>query len=166
MKRSRNSKDRQWAVAIVALTMMAACSYDDSTIYDSYRHTNLSRWERTDTLFFDIQPIKQTNDYTEELGLRVNGYYPFIQLSLIVEQTIIPSYIVRTDTVTFYTTTANGATRGHGVNLIQLQMPIGNLRLAQGDSLHVAIHHNMRTETITGVSDVGLKISRTGYSKQ
>jgi len=164
MKQSRNSKALAWVVAVVvAMTAISSC--DDATIYDSYHHTSVAGWDRSDTLFFDMPPAKQTGDYMEEVGIRLSGNYPFMELCLIVEQTVIPSNMMRTDTIVCNVANASGSPRGHGVNYYQHQLPIGSVRLAEGDSLHVTVHHHMRREILLGVADVGLKISKSGNAR-
>lgn len=146
----------------MVVAMTAICSCDDATIYDSYQHTSVVGWDRSDTISFDMHPVEQAGDYMEEVGIRLSGDYPFMELCLIVEQMVIPSNMVRTDTIVCNVASTSGSPRGHGVNYFQHQLPIGSVRLAEGDSLHVTVHHHMRRETLPGVADVGLKISKSG----
>lgn len=165
MKRSLSSHSAAiWLVAL-AIVFMAICSCDQTTVYAEYRHTYLAGWDRSDTLVYDIAPMEQMGDYMEELGLRINGDYPFREICVIVEQTIIPSNVLRVDTLIINVMEVNGMPRGRGVNSFQYNAPIGSVRLAENDSLHVVVHHNMRRESLPGVSEVGLKISKTGYQK-
>lgn len=163
MNRSRSNRLLRLTLAI-AVTLVAICSCDEVTIYDNYRHIDPMGWERADTLNYDVSHVAQSGDYMEEIGLRLDDHYPFMQLCLIVEQTVIPTYVVRTDTVVCKVTTQNGTPRGHGVNYYQYQIPIGSIRLAEGDSLHVAIRHHMRRELLSGVAEVGLKIGKRNYA--
>lgn len=158
MRQSRNNKARLWLVAIIAV--LAICSCDETVVYDSYRHISTAGWERNDTLVYDVKPVAHSGNYTEELGLRLDGNYPFMQLWMVVEQTILPSRMVHTDTVTCDVTTHNGTPLGHGVNLYQHAVPIGSVSLAEGDSLHIVVRHCMRRELLSGISEVGVKLSR------
>lgn len=142
----------------VVVAVMAICSCDEATIYDSYRHVNVEGWERGDTLVFDMKPVARSGDYAEALGVRLDGNYPFTQLSVVVEQTILPSYTMLRDTVICDITTDNGTPKGHGLNIYQHIVPIGSISLSEGDSLHIVVHHGMRRELLKGISEVGIRI--------
>lgn len=151
---------------MVLVAVCASISCDNSTVYNSYRHTAPDGWERSDTLTFDVSPVSQSGDYMEMLGVRLNGQYPFMQLCLVVEQTVLPTRMVRTDTVICNVTTQNGTPRGHGVNFYQHLIPIGGIRLAEGDSLHVSVRHHMRRELLNGISDIGIKLVKQAPSSR
>ena len=59
----------------LAVCGMTAC--DSHVVFDKYEHTPIVGWEKNDTLSFDIPPMKHTALYREELGLRINGAFPF-----------------------------------------------------------------------------------------
>lgn len=166
MNQSLSSHKLALRLVALVVAMMAICSCDDATVYAKYRHTRLDGWERTDSLIYDIPPMKQAGDYMEDLGMRINDSYPFLKLCIVIEQTVIPSHTMRTDTVVLNAFEPSGMPRGHGVNDYQYSIPIGSIRLAEGDSLHVVVHHNMRRESIPGISDVGIKLSKLGYRRQ
>ncbi|WP_417163197.1 hypothetical protein [Segatella sp.] len=42
----------------------------------------------------------------------------------------------------------------------QYNFPINIYQMHQGDSIHVAIRHDMKREILPGVSDIGIKISK------
>ncbi len=151
------------AAAIMALATLAACN--SSTVYDEYAHTPIAGWEKNDSLSFEIPPLAATGYYRESLGLRTMGSFPFTGLTLIVRQTIYPAnkheeYIERVDTVQCQLTNKNGGIKGQGISYYQYNFPINVYKMSQGDSIHIAIRHDMKREILPGVSDVGVKISR------
>lgn len=143
------------AVALV----LVAVGCDSVTAYDRYAHTPLSGWEKNDTLTFDIPAMTGNGTYHEEVGLRVNGAYPFQQLCVVVEQQLLPRGYRRADTLNMVLQDADGHVHGRGVNYYQYHFPLANMQLNRGDSLHVTIRHNMKREILTGVSDVGFRLS-------
>lgn len=143
------------SLCLVAL-VVAGCK--NSRVYDHYEHTPLSGWEKNDTLFFDIPPVAQGGSFHEELSLRVNGAYPFMQLSMIVEQMQLPMGFHRADTLNLKLQDHDGRVMGHGVNYFQYSFPITNLQLNSGDSLHVIVRHNMKREILPGIADVGFRL--------
>ena len=56
----------------VACVAMALCSCNSDVVYDKYNHTQLTGWEKNDTLAFDVPPMKESGRYRLELGLRTS----------------------------------------------------------------------------------------------
>lgn len=151
---------RKTCYTLLAATLLAVCpSCKQDIIYDQYAHTPIAGWEKNDTLFFDIPPIATSGIYQEDLGLRINGAYPFMGLTLIVIQTTYPEKNKKTDTLECKLIDKNGASTGQGISYHQYNFPINILRLHQGDSVHVAIRHDMKREIMPGISDIGLKLT-------
>ena len=146
------------AVTAVATVLLSSC--DMSMVYYHYDHTPVYGWEKNDTLRYDVDPIERAGEYYTELGLRTNGSYPFTTLYLIVEQTVLPSHRVTTDTIACQLTNKDGRPNGQGVSYYQYTMPVGTQTLVPGDSLHITIRHNMKRDILPGISDVGLMIER------
>ena len=42
----------------------------------------------------------------------------------------------------------------------QYQVPVNDITLQQGDSLHICVRHDMKREILPGISDVGIKMTR------
>lgn len=148
---------------MACLGFLASCN--GSTVYDTYVHTPIAGWEKNDTLSFDVSPLAEAGHYQESLGLRITGAYPFMGLTLIVEQTIYHNKLKmaaesKRDTVNCQLIDQNGTSKGQGISYIQYNFPINLYQMHQGDSIHVAIRHDMKREILPGVSDIGIKITR------
>jgi len=145
---------------------LASCK--DSLVYDSYSHTPIAGWEKNDTLTFDIPPLAMAGYYQEQLGLRITGAYPFMGLTLIVEQTIYPNErdkydkIEKIDTIQCDLIDNNGVTKGQGISSYQYNFPVNVYRMNANDSVHVTIRHDMKREILPGISDIGIKMNRMG----
>ena len=138
---------------------MAACT--DQTVYYHYEHTPESGWEKNDTLTFLTPPIAVEGQYIEDVGLRISGDYPFMALNLIVEQTVLkPHPSSLTDTLTCSLIDEEGNAKGNGISHYQYTFPLTTLRLAQGDRLRIAIHHDMKREILPGISDIGIRLTK------
>lgn len=150
-------------IALVA-SLLSSCQ--DRLVYDRYVHTPIAGWEKNDTLSFEIPPLAASGHYQEHLGLRITGAYPFMGLTLIVEQTIYPDKekkwekTEKVDTVQCDLIDKNGVTRGQGISYYQYDFPINVYRLSEKDSIHVTVRHDMKREILPGISDIGLKLSR------
>ncbi|HEY9551152.1 MAG TPA: gliding motility lipoprotein GldH [Prevotella sp.] len=148
---------RLFLIAATFVVLLSSCN--DHKVYDQYNHTPIAGWEKNDTLLFDIPPLTRDGQFGTELGLRINGAYPFMSLALIVEQTIYPEKRIQIDTINCKLIDKNGIPKGQGVNYYQYNFPITQLQLKQGDSIHVTIRHDMQREILPGISDIGFMLS-------
>ena len=133
---------------------------DSRTVYDHYEHTPVSGWEKNDTLVFETEPIMQEGRYKEEIGLRINGSYPFMGLNLQVEQTILPSKDTHSKTLSCQLIDDEGNAKGRGVSHYQYMFHLTTLQLNRGDRLRVAIRHGMKREILPGISDIGIRLQK------
>ncbi len=138
--------------------MMTACQ--KATIYNRYLHTNANGWERNDTLRFVIPPIKQSGRYTEEVGLRTNGDYPFTDLTLIIEQTKVKTGITKRDTLECTLMSKQGHIEGAGISHFQYTFPLTTIELAQEEELDIVVRHDMKREMLPGITDIGIRIKK------
>lgn len=85
-------------------------------------------------------------------------------MTLIVNQTIYPANkgqrIERTDTVLCQLINQRGENKGQGISYYQYNFPINIYKINRGDSIHIAIRHDMKREILPGVSDIGVKITK------
>ena len=145
-----------WAVFLLAV--MASCT--GNKVYDQYADTPMAGWEKNDTLVFHVPKMQQDGLYGRDLLLRISPNYPFMSLTLIVEQTVWPSHNVRTDTLKCRLIDSNGRTYGQGLSYYQYAIPMNDVSLKQGDSLLIAVRHDMKREILPGVSNVGMQFTR------
>lgn len=137
---------------------MTAC--DRRTVCNHYEHTPVSGWERNDTLTFLTDTLPASGTYQEEVGIRISGAYPFMSISLIVEQTVLPLRQTFIDTLNCNLIDDHGNALGTGISSYQYLFPLRSIRLSSGHSLQVSIRHDMKREILPGVSDVGIRLSR------
>lgn len=144
------------AIAIVMATMVGCTG---NKVYSHYQHTLISGWEKNDILTFSVPSLKESGTYSPELMLRINGSYPFMGVTMIVEQKKFPSQETRIDTLKCSLIDDKGNTKGQGLSYYQYSFPIEPMQLAAGNSLQVSIRHNMKREILPGISDVGYSLS-------
>lgn len=131
------------------------------TVYDRYLHTSQTGWERNDTLTFRIPPMKEEGDYTEEVGVRISGDYPFLGLTLVVEQTKLNTHERQRDTLECSLIDKKGRPMGNGITYYQYRFPLKTLRLEEHDSLRITIRHDMKREILPGITEIGVKLDKT-----
>ena len=143
-------------LTIVALVALSAC---DSKVYDTYRHTPLAGWDKNDTLYYDVPAITRAGTYVLTLGVRTNNTFPFMGLTLIVDQTLLPSRHTVSDTLDCRLVKPGGTYKEGGINYYEYTTPVRTLSLAPQDSLHITVRHDMKRDILPGVSDVGIALS-------
>lgn len=149
-------------LAFLLLTVaLALASCNRKAVYSHYEHTSLDGWDSSDSLTYDIAPIPTDGYYEESVGLRIGSDYPFMGLTLIIEQHIYPTGIHHIDTLHASLIDHDGTIQGQGISYFQYDFLLRQLRLNANDSLHLCIHHNMKREMLPGISDVGITIRET-----
>lgn len=147
-------------IATLLTVALTTVSCNRKTIYSHYEHTPISGWEKNDLLSFSLSPLPHDGLFREEVGVRINSAYPFMGLTLIVEQQIMPSGTTRSDTLWCKLIDNDGTIQGQGISYYQYSFHLCNLHLLKGDSLSVSIRHNMKREILPGISDIGLTLSQ------
>lgn len=156
---SRLSNALLTLVALVGVVLMLEACRDD-VVYDTYDHTQLVGWDKADTLYYNVSPLRTAGLYRQEVGLRINGSFPFTGVTLVVDQTVEPGHRLYSDTLRCKLTDNKGNTLGRGVSYYQFDFPVSELHLEAGDSLHISVRHIMKREILPGIADVGIRLSR------
>lgn len=146
-------------ILVLSTIVLALAACRGSVVYDTYAHTQLVGWDKSDTLCFNVPPLLQGGLYRQEVGLRVNSSFPFTGITLVVDQTVEPGHRLYSDTLRCRLTDNRGNTLGQGVSYYQFDFPVSDLHLETGDSLHVCVRHIMKREILPGVADVGIRLS-------
>ena len=135
-------------------------SCDHKTVYSHYQHVSIAGWEKNDALSYGIEPMKQDGSFHEAIGVRINGTFPFMRLTLIIDQTIHPSMEQFSDTLVCNLIDENGNAKGQGISHYQYTFPLHDISLQKGDSLNIHIRHDMKREILPGVADIGVMLTK------
>ena len=139
---------------------LALAGCNRQTVYHHYEKASVDGWERNDTLVFNVSPASSDAVLQEEVQLRINNKYPFMGLSLIVEQTTFPSNVRRVDTLNCHLIDKKGGVEGKGINYVQYGFYLTDISVSEGDSLSIALHHNMKREILPGIIDLGIRLDK------
>lgn len=159
MKRNKPYTLFIYIVGTVAI-LSSLFSCHENVVFSHYHGVEVDGWDKTTHVEFNISPIPETGKYQESVGIRINSHYPFLSLNLIIEQTVYPSRTVLIDTIDCQLIDKDGRKLGKGQSLWQLDFPVKNINLQEGDSVNINIRHNMRRDILRGVSDIGFKLER------
>jgi gliding motility-associated lipoprotein GldH len=151
------NKAKIFILAIAGL-LMAACNR--GVIYYHYEHVDEEGWERTDTIHFYIPAVKEAGSYRQKLLLRTDNSVPFQNLNVTIEQDIYPRDMKLSKSINCILIDKNGGVNGKGISCFQYAFDMDNVDLYEGDSLHICVTHNMKRETMPGVNDIGILISK------
>ena len=159
-----------WTITI-AMALLASCNRN--IIYNQYQSTNIDCWRKTDTLLYNIGTIKESGAYSYELGLRTTTTYPFTNICIVVEQENIKKNDVTKDTINCELTSSEGGTKSNGrvggiinkkanekwgLGYKQYVFPLASKVMAENDSIKIKVYHIMDTDSITGISDIGIRL--------
>jgi len=163
-KKTHNGKQILHRAAVVMVAafafMLISC---DTKPYFKFISTPSSGWDRNDTLTFAIPKMQEDGAYSIDLGLRTNGSYPFMRLTLIVERTTISATQTKstiTDTLDCRLVDKNGNPMGQGVSYYQYDFHLADTKLSAGDSMYIAVRHDMKREILPGLNDIGIEITK------
>ena len=154
---------KRWTRWLSVVLLFLSCCPEK--LFDEYKPTPVTGWEKNDTISFEVPRITENGFYGLELGLRTNGAYPFTAITLIVELTVFPRGNSYKDTINCELVDQKGKELGNGVSYFQYLFPIRKESLETGDSLRVNIRHDMKREVLPGISDVGMKVHRIPTSR-
>ena len=148
-------------VTLLTLCCMLACN--NKPLAFNYCSTPVEVWELGDTLKYHIDTIKSDGNYQLSIGIRTSAStpYPYQSLWVVIKQHWHNPEKLVTDTVKCQLTNDRGDTNGHGVSLYQYDQNIKKLNIQQGVSADISVYHIMRSEMISGIADVGIKLQQT-----
>ncbi len=143
---------------IVVVALLTACT--NEVAYHHYEPVAEEGWDKEDTLLFRTDTLYQTATYSVELNLRTTAEYPYKQVTLVVEETVLPNKAKRLFPVTFQIASDEGQRNGEKLLYYELEKQLALQHLSQGDSLQFRVYHKMRRQFLPGIKDVGLKIEK------
>lgn len=147
-------------IILLLIVALGIVSCDDKIIYHHYEHIPNYVWEKNDTLMFTIPPVVEEGTYEEQLEMRINGDFPFMSLTLLIDEHIYPLERSCRYSYTCQLMDKNGMPLGEGVSFYQYHFNINEQRLNKGDSLQVFVVHNMKRELMPGISDIGIRLRK------
>lgn len=127
-------------------------SCQENTLYHSYQPVDATGWSKNDTLVYALDStLNGKESYAFQIGIRHKDSYPYRDLWLKINE----------DTLHLYLADSIGQWKGKGIgDLRQLQFPV-TLPMEPEDSLReFRIHHLMKDEPLSGISDIGIAIQK------
>ena len=142
-------------LAIVCMTV--ACT--ENTLQHSYGHVSSAGWARTDTLRFPLPSVTATGLYDFHVGVRYNNDFPYEGIWMVMDMQLTHPLLSQRDTFFLPLNDADGMPLGHGIGLLQYEIPLHQLSLHEGQTGTISLYHIMSRETLPYIHDIGIRIS-------
>ena len=139
-----------------ATLLLAACT--DGTVLHCYKPLSADGWRQRDTVCFHLPKAEKAVDGVLTIGLRTTANPSMQRIVLAVEQRFDVPTAYRCDTVSYPLTDTEGNALTRGVNCLQYETQQLPIRLKQGQRGTIRIHHLMARETMTGITEIGIRI--------
>lgn len=135
--------------------MTASC---DRPVYYGYQPVNPEGWHSTDTLRFELVEVPNDGWYSMSLGVRYTNTFPYEDLWLVMERRHGDHYRHR-DTVHLEVlqNASNWASQGNILHERE-EMVAATRLTAQQMPIELLVYHIMRNQSLTGISDIGVKV--------
>lgn len=148
-----------WLPAI----LLAACQND--TAYHSYKPIPTNGWGKSDTLAYTLPASIPAGNYEVKIGIRYQEAYPYRNLWLGISHPAQDTSACVTDTLQLFLADETGRKTGNGLCGLyqceldyQTSLPIRT----EGSAYTFRIVHIMTDNPLTGINDIGIRISKPG----
>lgn len=150
---------KRLAICLTATVLLATACMED-TLLHCYKPISQEGWLQRDTVCFDVPEASQAMHGTLTIGLRTVANLPMQDIVLAIEQRLDSPQVVRCDTLRYPLTDAEGRALAPGINSHQYETQHIPFQLSAGQHGTIRIHHLMSRETMTGITEVGIRIDK------
>jgi gliding motility-associated lipoprotein GldH len=143
------------------LLMVYAC--DKSVMYDESHHVKNSVWNIADTLFFEFDVVDSTIAYDFAFNIRNTTSYSYQNLFLFITARY-PDGNYSRDTAECILAAPDGRWLGKGSGKLRDSQLLFRKAVHFRKSGHyiIGVTQAMRTDDLEGISDVGIRITKSG----
>lgn len=150
-------KLRNKALILIAF-LISACTGNE--IFSEFHSIHDAEWKRNDIAVFEAGITDTLNLYDVSVIVRNNNNYPFRNIWLFMEFET-PDGSLRIDTIGADLADEYGKWYGKGLSLYSYSIPYeSSIRFPRSGVYKYSIRQGMREDTLKGISDIGLKISK------
>lgn len=135
---------------------LAACQ--QGVVYHVYQPVDNIAWERTDTLHFDCPRLADGGRFRCSVGIRFQEQMPYRDVNLVLEHRIGNEH--QRDTLSLMLTDDDGKWLTQGVALHEYEAEAATIEVPATATVELLIYHIMPRQSLTGLTEVGLKIEK------
>lgn len=138
-----------------AILLPSACT--DGTFYHQYKKVSSDKWQKTDTVTFELPQIWQNEELNAEIGVRTTDNYNYTNLFMlgILERN---GEGVSTDTLLINIYNHDGTKNGNGFLFTTTTRQLPSIHVDSGMHYTYKVVHFMKPRQIEGVASIGLKL--------
>lgn len=152
---------KEFVLIIFTFILLIFSSCKSNKVYEDYKTFGSSGWDKDSVAQFDFTIDKNYLSYDLSINVRNRGDYPNSNLWLFVD-IIAPDYTKIKDTIEYQLALPSGKWTGTGTSgIFSNHLPFReNVSFPTPGKYTISIRHAMRTNPLTGISDVGLEVKR------
>lgn len=154
----KKSVSWMWMTALMAFSLYAC---RENCVYNHYAHVEKEEWMKNDTLRFTIPVDTLTDRYNLSLGVRTNFSYPYENMALAVLVRPKGQLKGKRFAIKWMRKCDSNPLVGHGLTYTQELVTVGDIYINHTDTLYIEVCHDMQRYQLSGVSDVGVLLSKT-----
>lgn len=150
---------------VILVTVFASCA-DDNLVFEQNVEIPNAEWAVTDRAILDVEITDTVNQHHFFLNVRNTEAYPYRNLYVFVK-TSFPNGKTSRDTVGVVLADATGQWVGNGSGYLSSSTHHSNAILYQynkrfplSGAYRFEIEQAMRTDTLVGIRDIGLRIEK------
>jgi len=146
-------------VFILSILLFNGCR--EASFYEKTFKITEEGWNSVDTLDYEVEVSDNDHPFNFYINIRNNNEYSYSNLYIFLE-TQFPDNTISRDTLEFLLADKSGKWLGKGQGRIRENdfLIRSNFLFPQSGTYNFSIEHGMRTDNLTGIEDVGIRIER------
>ncbi len=153
----KTKMNKLFVLSTLFLFILSGCS--DKEVYSGFHSFKNAKWDKNDLCRFEIQITDTINPKDIFIETRNNNEYPYQNIWLFVKIET-PTGNSRQDTLNCELADNFGKWRGEGINLYEMNFLYEkSIVFSQKGIYTFTIQQGMRDDVLTGISDVGIKLT-------
>lgn len=155
------------SIAFFVLIVCIASSCDKSIMFEELHHIDKANWKASDTLFFHFTVTDTTKPYDFGFDIRNTTSYDYQNLYLFITAWY-PGGTWSRDTAECLLAASDGKWYGKGMGKIKDSRFVfrKGVRFRKSGNYIIGVNQAMRKENLEGISDIGIRISKTDNSPE
>ncbi|MBK7175454.1 MAG: gliding motility lipoprotein GldH [Bacteroidales bacterium] len=150
-------------LAMIICVLLSLPSCDRSIFYEEMQHVEGTDWKESDTLFFKFEVTDTLQAYDLSFSVRNTTSYQFQNLYLFITAWY-PDQTWSRDTAECILAASDGEWLGKGNGKIRDSQYLfrKGVKFRRSGKYTIGVNQAMRTESLAGVSDIGIRLEKSG----
>ena len=147
---------------LIALTSLLLVACQPDVVYTDFNTLPDNGWEADSAIGFHPTITDTTSNYQFQIIVRHTDAYQYQNLWMFVD-ILKDSLLLTTDTIECYLANQRGEWLGGGLSIHELPLMYDDkYRFFTSGTYHISIRQGMRTDTLEGLKEIGVKFIQNG----